>query len=259
MEKQESDFKKEFRQTLSRAKKYKVTVLFSFLVPIAISIFIGYRNFPTYNTKMLVRMSLLTNNEMSYFFKSLQDLVNTNDFETIHKKFFIPKEHSSKIKKIWIEKVKDKADGYIINLSCCNIECIKPIEDGIVSFMNYESSINEKNKLRKITLTTQLDSLNKQIAIMDTLVKAIRSNKGITSDVYPFYAANATMSLLQLYDKKNELNEKLGTTIGFNVIDSFLVPAKPMQLNLSKHLVAGIVAGFMISFFLLKEILPDDI
>jgi len=251
----EGTLKAELISITGKAKKHFAILLIAFVIPLVISVFIGYRDFPIYNTKMLIRMSLLSGSELSYFFKSYQDLLNAQDYTTIEKKFFISEKHSSKIRRIWIEKLKDKSDGYIINLSCCDIDCIKPVEEGIGSFMRNESDANEKNKIRRKALITQIDSVNSQIAIMDTLVRSIRSNKGIATDIYPFYAASATMNLLHLYDLRNDLKEKLSTTVGYSIIDGFLIPEKPQTQSLTKFVIIGLIVGLVVCYFLLKEFL----
>lgn len=255
MEKPDTTLKEEVVFFLQKVKRHFVIAALIFFLPIAIALFFAYRDFPTYNTRMMMRMTILSNQEMIYFFKSLQDLLAAHDYQTISGKYFIEKKYADDIRTISVEKVKDKSDVYIVNLSCRDVNCIIPIEKGLSAFMIKTSDANEKNKFRKLALTSQIDSVESQIKIMQELVTSIRSNKSISTDIYPFYAASATTSLLQLYDKRNDLNEKLNTTNGFSIVDSFVVPGNPQKLSLTKYIIVGLIAGMMISYFVVKELL----
>ncbi|MBK7854759.1 MAG: hypothetical protein IPJ79_07470 [Bacteroidetes bacterium] len=63
------------------------------------------------------------------------------------------------------------------------------------------------------------------------------------------------MNLLHLYDLRNDLKEKLSTTVGYSIIDGFLIPEKPQTQSLTKFVIIGLIVGLVVCYFLLKEFL----
>lgn len=144
---------------------------------------------------------------------------------------------------------------FIVYITVRDTSNIAKIQNAILSYLETGNEyLNERQKLKTDELNEELQFLDNQLNMMDSL-KRKYYRPGNSTEKGEMSEANVYQISYDLFKKKQELQKKLGMPQNLYIIDDVLIPTKNNRSYIIITL-AGIVAGFIAYFFVVYIILP---
>lgn len=147
---------------------------------------------------------------------------------------------------------------FIVRMVVKDSNSIHTLQQGIVNFLEFGTDyMVEKNKIRQMEITEEINFINNQLQMMDSLKRKMRGGEEIS--MVNSKESNNLASLFQfsyeLYKKRQDLLRKQELSTSLQVVDDAIV-SKSTKRSALIYTCYSIIAGFIIYIIAVGFILP---
>lgn len=149
---------------------------------------------------------------------------------------------------------------FIVTITVTDSSKINELQHGLVNFLeegNEYMAVKKEVKIKEVL--EELEFIDRQLRMMDSLKKKYNDNSYAISDVKTNYTNSSANTIYQfsyeLYKRKQELERKKSMPANVQILDDAIAP-KSLQKPAVLLIILGIFSGFILYVFLKYFLLP---
>ncbi|MBS1952283.1 MAG: hypothetical protein JST37_14860 [Bacteroidetes bacterium] len=224
-----------------------------------------------YESKMLLRSDILTESYSKQLTEDFFKLIDQKNTPVLSKRLSLSEQEASLIDGIIFDYVKsenpvktgrmEEVEKYfesnmlIITVWVKDNSILNKLQPGIIQFLQSNPFVKVRVERRKQMFHALIKKLDKEIKSLDSLKQTLFKGVGTKSTLNPEMVlvdpSNIYTKLMELTREKISYKNELELIESIQLIEGFTAFEKPLKPNLSKYLVAGLVAGLALAALIL--------
>lgn len=241
--------------------KNRLLIIVCFAITIAGSI-VFYLKMPrVYESKMMLRSDILTESYASRLAVNIRELIDDRNYNLISKMLYLSEGEAGHLVQIKIESaLQDKAPVpeesqrlfLLITVEVTDNSILPKLQSGLVRFIEENEFVRVRVEQRKKYFGELVNKIGEEIEKLEILKEKISAgtfkSDGNTILVDP---SEPFLKTVELYEQLFEYKEKLELVSSTHVVEGFIPLNRPVKPRLSLSLGAGLLAGLLLSGFLI--------
>jgi hypothetical protein len=229
---------------------------------------------PTFKSRMIISSTVFQGASFVIILDNLQKLIKEDNYEELSTVLNMDLATAKKIKNIEVyssknyaemefgdkitfekdkvlsneEKKEDKKEEFVIEAFVRDNSVFKPLEDGIVFYLNSNPSIKQSSTIKKQGLDEMKNNILKQRIELDSLKNsfiAIFNKKEAPSNFFIGDPGGMYTDMIELYEDELRANEGLFAS-NINIIENFRIYKKQYSPKLGLSLIIFTFASFFL-------------
>jgi hypothetical protein len=269
-------FKKSWRLFKRRLKIFWVFIITGIVLAVAYYKFMP----PTFKSRMIISSSVFQGASFVIILDNLQQLIKEGNYEELSTVLGMDLNTAKKIKNIEVyssknyaemefgdkitfekekvlsteEKKEEKKEEFVIEAFVADNSVFKPLEDGIVFYLNSNPSLKESGIAKKQGLNEMKHSILKQRMELDSLKRffvAVFNKKETPANFFIGDPGGMYTSMVELYEDELRASEGLFAS-NINIIENFRIYKKQYSPKLGLSLA---IFTFAFLFFFMMTVI----
>jgi LPS O-antigen subunit length determinant protein (WzzB/FepE family) len=235
---------------------------FFLLVFLALGIFLAlflYKITPKqYESKLIVRSNILTNEEEIEVIQNWNDLMKKGDYSAVSSILNCNPNILKKVRNITatqIQKlyIQNNPNGVVIDVFVTDTSILTYLQNALLYGLSNSSYVQERISIKRENLNDLISKIKIEISKLDstkTNVQNIIINNKKESSNLLIDVSNINGQWMVLVEKLHGYQEELKFINAFQILQNFDKPSKPEKPKLSYYLFFGLIGGGFIGYLI---------
>lgn len=249
-------------RSISFFKRYRWIFIVSIVLGLAFGFYFYKAITKTYESKMLVHSSVLTNQEEIQITRNWNALLGKKEWPALARELNMDESLLRKVKKIKAEEIQQvftpvNPHGFTILAVVTDTAVLDELQQGLVYGFETSPYVKDRLKFNREALEEMIKKTETEIQKLDSTKNTIQniiSGKERTSSSLIVDGSSISTRLIEMNEKLIGLKRDLRFTNAVQVLQDFQKFSKPSDPNLIPLLVIGLVVflafGYILALFL---------
>lgn len=239
-----------------------IFILVSCGVGVALGVFTFRASPNKYESQMVILSDLLTKTYGDQASRSLNKLVNEENFDELAAKLGLPGEKVNSISSIEIESIteikaieREKVDKdetfFIVTVSLTDRGAFADVQNGILHFFKNNEFVKIRARQREQFGEAVIKKIDKELKSIDSMKMLLMQSQPFKGERLMFDPEKLFTTSVELTEKRWENSQNVELANSIHLLEGFTVFQKPKDPKLSIMVLAGFLVGFIGALILL--------
>lgn len=211
---------------------------------------------PLYENKLIISSSILTESYGKKFIENTQNLIRENNSKALADQLGLAQDESRKIRIIKIENLSEiqtealkENERFLITVLVSDQQILPKLQQGLINYFENNEFVKVRVQQNKNYLKQMIEKIQEEIRDLEELKVRIQSGDFFQSarGNVSFDPTTVNSKILELTEKKINLQNSFELSNSVQVIESFTRYEKPISPKLGVSLVGGSMVGLLFS------------
>jgi hypothetical protein len=206
-----------------------------------------------YGSTLILHSQILSNSEEIRIIDSWNTLRNNGEFAVLSRNLDYPVSLIKNVKALSATDIQitQPSSGFTVDVLVSDTAILEGLQKAIIYGLENSQYVSEKVNFKKENTLKMLESINREIARLDSTKKKIESSQNAKSSGASSFIidiSDVNVQMITLKEKYYQYQEALKFVDAIQVLQNFEKYAKPTSPRLGTLLISGLLGGLFVGF-----------